>query len=88
MYLVSRLILDGEPIFEPNGQLVQDTGPVVDRHCPFPGDVSVDQEEQLARRLRTRKRPFGFRDLPQLPVVAFHAIGRIDEAANVGWIVK
>ncbi len=82
------LILDGEPIFEPNGQLVQDTRPVVDRHRPFARDVPVDQEQQLARGLCARKCPFRFGDLPQLPVVALHTVGGVDQAPNIGWIVK
>lgn len=55
---------------------------------PFPRDIAVDQEQELARRLRARQCPFRFRDLPESPVVALHGVRGVDQPPDIRWIVK
>src|SRR5690349_15716926 len=82
------LPLHWEPASKADRQLITDARPVRHWSGPFPRDVAVDQEEQLACGIVSRKRAFGLGHLAQLPVIALDTIGGIDQPPYLGTILK
>jgi len=80
--------LHGKSTSKSDRQLIADARPIGHWAGPFAGDVPVDQEQQLACGLIGWKCTFGLGHLAQLPVVAFDAIGRVDQPPDLGTILK
>ena len=80
--------LHRETLCKADRQLIANARPVRHWGRPFPADVPVHQEQQLARGFVGRKRAFGLGDLAQLPIVALDTIDGVDQSSDLGAIVK
>ena len=74
---------DGHPTFKADDQLVEDQRPIPNGAGPFLEDLPVDQEQELPSSLWGGKRTFGFCDLAQLAMVAFHRVRGVDQPSDL-----
>jgi hypothetical protein len=68
--------------------LVQDHRPTENRRRPLLGYIPSGQEKEFSHGFFIRKATFGFDHFAQLPIIVFDRIRRMDQAADLGRIIK